>query len=203
MPRSRQKKSARPASSRQNVSQLRIIGGIWRSRRFDFEAAEGLRPTPNRVRETLFNWLSNEIHGAKVLDMFSGSGALGFEAASRGACSVLLCEQHGPTANHLRQVCEQLAAKQVNVYQGDAFMVSQVTGTFDIIFVDPPFNMGFAAKSLNHILSQQLLNDDGLVYLEVEKGLDLKLEDQWAILKDKTAGDVRYLLLSKHQNDSA
>lgn len=121
--------------------QLRIIGGEWRSRRFSFPDAEGLRPTPDRVRETLFNWLGQDLRGLRCLDAFAGSGALGLEAASRGAAAVCLLERDPALVQALRASVQRLGAAQVRVQQADAlaWMQAATPSAWDVVFLDPPF----------------------------------------------------------------
>ncbi len=185
----------RPGSS----NRLRIIGGRWRGRRLSFPDAPGLRPTADRVRETLFNWLQTRLPGARVLDAYAGSGALGFEAASRGAAEVLMLERDPRVVTALERNRAELGAEAVRIRRGNALQrLAEPPGTpWDIVFLDPPFGQDLAHKSLSAIRESGALAPEGLVYLEVEAGLDLApLLDDWTVLRDKRAGEVRYLLLS-------
>ncbi len=184
----------RPGSS----NRLRIIGGRWRGRRLSFPDAPGLRPTADRVRETLFNWLQTRLPGARVLDAYAGSGALGFEAASRGAAEVLMLERDPRVVAALERSRAELGAEAVRIRRGNALQrLAQPTETpWDIVFLDPPFGQDLAHKSLSAIRESGALAPEGLVYLEVEAGLDLApLLADWTVLRDKRAGEVRYLLL--------
>ena len=120
---------------------VRIIGGLWKRSKLAVPARPGLRPTPDRVRETLFNWLGQDLTGLRCLDAFAGSGALGFEAASRGAVQVLLCEQDPGLAAGLRANAERLKATQIKVQRGDAIatLKGASRGSWDLVFLDPPF----------------------------------------------------------------
>ncbi|MGB4343307.1 MAG: 16S rRNA (guanine(966)-N(2))-methyltransferase RsmD, partial [Moraxellaceae bacterium] len=145
---------SRPGSS----NTLRIVGGKWRSRRLRFVDAEGLRPTPDRVRETLFNWLQFEIPGAHCLDAFAGSGALGFEALSRGAASVVMMERQRPQYQALQQAATELGAEDARLLCGDAASLLASPGDwrplngFDVVFLDPPYNKGLVASTVSTLL---------------------------------------------------
>lgn len=181
-------------------SQLRIIGGEWRSRRITFDDAPGLRPTPSRVRETLFNWLQTDIPGSRCLDLFAGSGALGFEAASRGAKRVLLIEHNSKTCQKLKQNIATLKTDKIELQQADARQfLSNCTETFDVIFLDPPFAQGWISSICQQIAQKGLLASHGKIYIECERRLDLAdLPTGWRPLKQKIAGEVAYNLY-QHQ----
>jgi len=165
---------------------------MWRSRVLRFADAEGLRPTPDRVRETLFNWLGQELHGLKCLDLFAGSGALGFEAASRGAASVVMVENHLPTHRTLLENAKLLNATQIQVEHGDALsFLSSNQQKFDVIFLDPPFHQHWIEKLMPQIANN--LASNGLVYLESEAAF--AANDDWTIHKQGKAGAVHYHLL--------
>jgi 16S rRNA (guanine966-N2)-methyltransferase len=133
-------KKARPPAASRGRNELRIIGGRWRGRKLRFPAAEGLRPTPDRVRETLFNWLAPVIHGARCLDLFAGSGALGLEALSRGASQVVFVERAAEVSRHLRETVAALAPEGGRVVQGRrGRRSSRARAPFDVVFLDPPF----------------------------------------------------------------
>lgn len=176
---------------------VRIIGGVYRGKKLHFPAAPGLRPTPARVRETLFNWLMQKIRGSKCLDAFAGSGALGFEAFSRGAKSVTLLEKSPQVFTNLARLTEQFDTKDLHVLCIDALQfITQHKACFDVIFFDPPFAL-FATlptiffKTLNSRLSQE-----GLLYLESPGPIPLDPLD-WHLLKSKQAGAVTYSLYQK------
>jgi len=153
--------------AKKSGNRLRIIGGQWRSRFLPFPDVEGLRPTTDRVRETLFNWLQPVVHGAAVLDVFAGSGALGFEALSRGAGSLTLIEKNPQAAKQLMENIQTLKSADAQVKQTDAlhFLAQQQT-PFDLIFLDPPFSKGLLPECIALIESNNLLADNGWIYIE-------------------------------------
>ena len=175
---------------------LRIIAGDWRGRRLRVADVPGLRPSGDRIRETLFNWLAPSLPGACCLDLFSGSGALGLEAASRGAARVVMLERDPRATAQLRRHCKALQATQVELIETDALQwLARSREAFDIAFVDPPFAAGLLARSLT-LLRDGHLADEARVYIEMPApdGLDELLGD-WRVLKEKCAGKVRYALL--------
>ncbi len=185
-----------PNGARNSVrNSVRIIGGTWRSRVIRFPDASGLRPSPDRVRETLFNWLGQDLTGLACLDLFAGSGALGFEAASRGASSVVMLETAPEAAAALRANASLLDAKSWRLAAGDAleFLRSHRAGLFDVVFVDPPFASGLIERVLP--LLPGLLAPGARVY--VESGEDLAVSEGWQVLRQGRAGVVRYHLLQK------
>ena len=187
--------------------QVRIIGGAWKRTPLPVLDAEGLRPTPDRVRETVFNWLNHLLDGtwtqARCLDLFAGTGALGFEAASRGAARVVLVEASMPAVRQLELTREKLHAAQVDVMRGDALSIAQrlaadrTRAGFDVIFVDPPYHQDWLAKILP--LCERLLAAGGLVYAESETALDPADApawlEPWEVLRSDKAGMVHYHLL--------
>ena len=162
---------------------------------------DGLRPTPDRVRETLFNWLMHSIRGARCLDAFAGSGALGFEAFSRGASRVVLVER-APTAHAiLQKVASTFHTPQLQTVRADACTYMQQTSEqFDIVFVDPPFDQSHLLGCIETLAHSSLLVEGGLLYLEtpVEKVLDARI---WDAVKSKKAGMVVYALYRKRMLD--
>ncbi len=176
---------------------LRIIGGEWRSRKLQFPDANGLRPTSGKIRETLFNWLGHKVLGISVLDMFAGSGALGFEVLSRGAAAVVMVEKDRKAAEQLKQNCKLLQAAQAQVINADALAwCSNISESFDLVFVDPPFGAELGRKCLE-ICKSGLVNLDGLVYLETAKSQQVDVPEEFEVLKDKSSGNVRYQLLQR------
>lgn len=172
---------------------VRIIAGDWRGRRLPVPAQD-VRPTPDRVRETLFNWLQNQVAGADCLDLFAGTGALGFEAASRGARSVVLVEQDYNRANNLMQMQQILRADQVEVLHHDALVwLQQSDRTFDIIFLDPPFASGLLVGSLTLLESRAILRPGGVIYVEL--GNQESVPPGWRVHKQTRAGRVQAGLL--------
>lgn len=181
------------------ANKLRIIGGAWRSRNIVFDDAPGLRPTPSRVRETLFNWLQADIAGSRCLDLFAGSGALGFEAASRGAKRVVQVESNPQTCRRLKENITQLGANQLEVVQMEVGQyLTQAREQFDLVFLDPPFAHNLLVPSCQLIDAHNYLAPFAKIYLEAERNLILTdLPSSWQLLKDKTAGDVGFYLLQK------
>ncbi len=175
---------------------LRIIGGYWRSRKLSFINAPDLRPTPDRVRETLFNWLQPSIGDARCLDLFAGSGALGLEALSRGAMEVVFIEKHGAAAQQLEQNLRLLASSSRVLHCDAKNYLQRATEAFDIIFLDPPFRQDWLPQILDVILQRQLLQQNGLIYLEHEAEKNYQWQD-WGLSAIKTtkAGQVKSYLL--------
>ena len=167
-----------------------------RSRVISFPDAEGLRPTPDRVRETLFNWLGQTLYGRTCLDLFAGSGALGFEAASRGAERVEMVEQNPDIFRALQDNIKKLGCANVSVHCQDGleFAIHDVN-RYDVIFLDPPFQSEYLDRLLE-ILPQHL-NENGLVY--VESGAAITVPPPWQVIKSGKAGQVHYQLLSAHK----
>ena len=184
------------ARSRRNT--VRIIGGRWRSRLIAFADVQGVRPTPDRVRETLFNWLGQTLAGLDCLDLFAGSGALGFEAASRGARSVVMVEKHPEVLESLRGAARGLDASGVRLVHGDALEFLRAPGTrFDVVFVDPPYRLGLAEKALS--LLPTALAPGGRAY--VESDAPLEAPPGWTTIRQGRAGQVHYHLLGRDADD--
>lgn len=185
----------RPRNGCGGNNRLRIIGGRWRGRRVSFPDVEGLRPSPDRVRETLFNWLMPVIEGARCLDLFAGSGALGLEALSRGAARVVLVDRDPLVMASLRAHLQELQAEGAKLRQADA--IAFLDGTpepFDVVFLDPPYHKGLLAPCLTR-LGRGWLAPGARVYIEAEAGLDpLPLPEGWTLLRSKQAGQVGYHL---------
>jgi 16S rRNA (guanine966-N2)-methyltransferase len=172
-------------------NRVRIIAGKWRSRLLRFPPAAQLRPTPDRVRETLFNWLGQRVDGLACVDLFAGSGALGFEAASRGARRVVMVERDREVTKALRESALGLAAESVEIVEADALgFLERVTERFDVAFVDPPFASDLAEKILERLPA--CLNAHARVY--VESAAPLELSPPWHALRAERAGAVRYAL---------
>ncbi|MBP8263730.1 MAG: 16S rRNA (guanine(966)-N(2))-methyltransferase RsmD, partial [Pseudomonas sp.] len=177
--------------------QLRIIGGQWRSRQFDFPMAHGLRPTPNRVRETLFNWLAPYVEGAKVLDVFAGSGALFLEALSRGAGSALALDLNSAAINSLRGHLLTLRCDNGQLLQTDALrhLEQQPATPFDLVFLDPPFSQGLLLPACTLLEEKGWLAADAWVYTESENPpSSLGLPGNWRLHREQKAGQVYYAL---------
>lgn len=173
-------------------NRVRIIAGKWRSRIVRFPDAALVRPTPDRVRETLFNWLGQRLDGLDCLDLFAGSGALGFEALSRGARRVVMVERDRTVARGLRQSAAELQAQGAEVVEGDALAYLARGGDqFDVAFVDPPYASDLAARSLEALPAR--LRPGARVY--VESAAPIEFEPAWRVLREDRAGAVRYALL--------
>ena len=177
---------------------MRIIGGEYRRRWIEFTDVEGLRPTPDRVRETLFNWLGQDLAGRRCLDLFAGSGALGFEAASRGASEVVMVENNRAAFRALQENCRKLACSNIMLRceDGLGFARRQEHGLYDVIFLDPPFQSGYLPKVLPLLADR--LAEDGLVYAET--GEAFEPDAVWKVVKRARAGKVYYQLLQKVQD---
>lgn len=171
---------------------MRISGGEWRSRLLRFPDVPGLRPTPDRVRQAVFNWLGQDMHGRNCLDLFAGTGAMGFEALSRGAKSLVMVEKSLAAYQSLRENQQTLKAEHVTLHNLDALhFLAQNQQQFDLIFVDPPYKQGWLDKLLPNLA--QHVAPDGVVYVEAEYALvDIS---QWQVIKHGKAGNVFYHLL--------
>lgn len=183
--------------SRKGSNQLRIIGGVWRGRKLSFPDVDGLRPTGDRIRETLFNWLAPDIKGAHCLDLFAGSGALGLEALSRGAESSLLLEKHAGAAQQLNINLQLLQAGNGRVEQADSLhwlKQQQPPHPFDIIFIDPPFALNLWEPIAAALEDHHWLSDEAVIYLEAPRDAHLQLPANWQLHRDKQAGQVSFRL---------
>ncbi|CAA6812101.1 MAG: 16S rRNA (Guanine(966)-N(2))-methyltransferase RsmD [uncultured Thiotrichaceae bacterium] len=192
----RRKKAKKPSRS---SNHFRIIAGTWRGRKLSFPNAEGLRPTPDRVRETVFNWLQGNLYQARVLDLFAGSGALGLEALSRGASELVMVEK----ASHVAcQLQENIAILQANasVVKDDALTsLKTFSAPFDVIFLDPPYRKDLLVPVLSLIKDADLLTEQGCIYLEHEQEVSLESAfEGFRIVKSTKAGQVRSFLLEHH-----
>ena len=179
---------------------VRIIGGVWRGRRLPVPELEGLRPTGDRVRETLFNWLQASLKDAIVADLFAGSGALGIEAASRGAGSVTLIEQSHIAGESIRNSLETLDAHQVTLVMADALSwLADNETKLDVVFIDPPFGSGLEDKTLQALNSGDCMKPGGLAYIETNRDSSpLMMAPDWSILKEKTIGEVNMKLMKRN-----
>jgi 16S rRNA (guanine966-N2)-methyltransferase len=197
-----------PTKSPKSNNQLRIIGGLWRGRKLAFPDVDGLRPTGDRIRETLFNWLAPDIQGAHCLDLFAGSGALGLEALSRGAASSLLVERDSRAATQLKANLELLKAGNGKVMQMDALGYLQGVQAqtprvpFDVVFIDPPFQLNLWQAVIDHLEQQQLLSEGAAIYIESGINDQYLPPANWRLHRDKTAGSVHYRLFYRESCDN-
>ncbi|MBP1205776.1 16S rRNA (guanine(966)-N(2))-methyltransferase RsmD [Duganella sp. 1411] len=216
MPKKPASKAAKPAKvpvhGPQHSNQVRIIGGMWKRTPLPVLSAQGLRPTPDRVRETVFNWINHQRDAnwaeAQVLDLFAGSGALGFEAASRGAKSVMMIDSNVPVVRQLDEIKTKLKADNVQIMRGDALAVAQSAAArgqkFDLIFLDPPYQQEFLERCLPQCT--RILSEGGLVYaesgaaLEFEPGAAPDWMAPWEILRADKAGMVFFHLLKLRES---
>lgn len=174
------------------TNQVRINAGVWRSRLLKFPDVEGLRPTPERVRITVFNWLGQDLTGKTCLDLFAGTGAFGFEATSRNAKNVVMVENSRSAYQSLIQNQTLLKAENCHISFGDAQdYLAQNTQKYDVIFCDPPYNKCWPKKLLP--ILNQYLNQNGLLYMEAE--FEIKSDLVWQVIKQNKAGNVYYHLL--------
>ena len=184
---------------RGGVNQVRIIAGQWRGRRLEFPDLPGLRPTPDRVRETLFNWLAPVLPGARCLDLFAGSGALGIEALSRGAAEVVFVERQPVAVRALRENLARLKAETARVELADALAWLLQPGTpFKIVLLDPPFGQGLLGPACAALEQNGWLADTAWIYLEAEMELEpAPWPVHWTPHREKIAGAVRYRLVRR------
>jgi 16S rRNA (guanine966-N2)-methyltransferase len=181
------------------LNEVRIIGGKWKRRKLAFPSRAALRPTPNRARETLFNWLARDLDGANCLDLFAGSGALGFEALSRGAASATLVDNDILTVRALQQSRAMLGATHCSIECASALtFLRTCQSVWDIVFLDPPFDSRLLIESLDILAHSSVsLHEHSLVYVETSEHQPADLA-QWTIHKTSRAGDVRSMLLLRN-----
>lgn len=193
--------NSKPVPAAQGApGEVRIISGKWRGRKLTVLDAEGLRPTTDRVKETLFNWLMHDIDGATVLDCFAGSGSLAFEALSRHASAATLIEREAAQARQLQLNIAKLNCDNANVIQQDClrYLTAPAPAQFNVIFIDPPFRKNLALPCCQALEQHNWLSDDALIYVESEKELDLAaLPANWRLLKEKIAGQLAYRLYQR------
>jgi 16S rRNA (guanine(966)-N(2))-methyltransferase RsmD len=200
-------RGAQPAPSGRGgaAHSIRIIGGDWKRTPLPVLDLEGLRPTPDRVRETLFNWLGQRLDGQRCLDLFAGSGALGFEAASRGAARVVMVERSARAAAQLRANQTRLDARMIEVAEADALRLAAglAPGSFDVVFLDPPFgDADMLARALE--LAPPLVTADGFLYVESGSALDPSAEPAltgWTLVREGRAGAVFFHLLQRENEE--
>ncbi len=186
------------------ANSLRIIGGDWRGRRIRFSGQGGIRPTPDRVRETLFNWLMDKVRGSRCLDLFAGSGALGLEALSRGAAHVTFVERDRENAARLRETAAMLAPGRALVVEADALTwLKGQPGTYDIVFLDPPFAAGILAEAMQRLEARGVLAPGASIYIEMPVSAGLpELPAPWSLHRTGRAGAVGYHLARRQGEES-
>ena len=193
-------------TSHSGAGQLRIIGGEWRSRKLDFPHVEGLRPTPDRVRETLFNWLAPHIGGARVLDVFAGSGALFLEAMSRGAAKGVALDSNRDAISNIRENMGILRCTTGEVQQTNAlnYLATPATEVFDVVFLDPPFNLDLLKPACDLLEQNGWLADNAWIYTESERRpSELGLPANWRLHREQKAGGVNYALWEREAAPTA
>jgi 16S rRNA (guanine966-N2)-methyltransferase len=198
--------SSKNSAVARQPNRLRIVGGRWRGMRIDFPAIEAIRPSPDRVRETLFNWLQTRIVGTRCLDLFAGSGALGIEALSRGAAEVTFVDREPQVGRHITQALQRLNATGATVQVEDAArFLGRAPQPFDVVFLDPPFASALLQAAFEKLPRGWLAND---AYIYVECPADVPLPSLpmgWTVYRSKQAGQVGYHLLratAARQEDS-
>ena len=180
--------------------QIRIIAGKWRSRQIRFPNINGLRPTGDRIRETLFNWLAADIAGARCLDLFSGSGAFCFEALSRGASHCLALEQHPQAINCLTESKSLLGAAELTIAHKDTlkYLQQRPDKPFDIVFVDPPFDLNLLTQVCSLLEDNGWVSSGGAIYCELSaRQKDFAPPVNWQVSRNKVSSGVNYILFSR------
>ncbi|ENK0809121.1 16S rRNA (guanine(966)-N(2))-methyltransferase RsmD [Vibrio fluvialis] len=188
-----------PSQKRAPSGQVRIISGLWRGRKLPVHDAEGLRPTTDRVKETLFNWLAQDIPHAKCLDLFAGSGGLGFESASRQADKVTMLEMNPQAFAQLKTNIAALKASNIEAVNTDTLAYLKQPGqAYDVVFIDPPFRQGLLQETVQLLEQNGWLAANAMIYIECEKELPLtELPESWQLYREKLAGQVCYRLFER------
>lgn len=176
---------------------VRILGGKFKGKHLPVLEVEGLRPTPSRVRETIFSWLSNSIDNSNILDLFAGSGALGFEAYSRGAKEVTFVELDKENSSNLKEIAKRMNSKCIHVINDDALhFLDNTHSVFDIVFIDPPYKLDIYEDALSKLLKNNLIDDNSLIYVEMRNGSN-KIVPGYEILREENTGQSKYSLWKK------
>ena len=204
MPRSVPSRAHGASSKGGKPHAIRIIGGDWKRTPLPVLDLDGLRPTPDRVRETLFNWLGQRLDGERCLDLFAGRGVLGFEAASHSAARVLMVERNARAAAQLRANQERLAARMIEIAEADGLRLaaSLPPGSFDVVFLDPPFGDDLLDKAL--ALAAPLVSEDGFLYVEAGAELEPSKNEAltgWKMVRQGKAGAVHFHLLQRENEE--
>ena len=187
-------------SNKNTLSKIKIIGGKWKGTNLTFNDEPELRPTGNRVRETLFNWLQPNIQGSTCLDLFAGSGCLGLEALSRGASKCVMVEKNKRVINHLTKNIEKLSSSTELIHDDALNYLSskELSKTFDIVFLDPPFDSTLYESTMRALELNHWLSHDALIYIEARSDLSMfQIPDNWLLFREQVAGNVRYMLYSR------
>ena len=183
---------------KEKKGEIRIIGGKWKGKKIYFNLNDDLRPTPDRAKETLFNWLGQDLNKMYCLDLFSGTGALGLEALSRGAKKVTFVEKNKDYLQKIKKVYLEISEKRdCDFFCADCLEWVQKNSSkakYDLIFIDPPFNKNLIDNLLSNILRRELLSESGKIYFEFEKKLDLKIPESLDLKKKKSLGGKSYVL---------
>ncbi len=183
---------------KEKKGEIRIIGGKWKGKKIYFNLNDDLRPTPDRAKETLFNWLGQDLNEMHCLDLFSGTGALGLEALSRGAKKVTFVEKNKDYLQKIKKVYLEMSQKEdCDFYCAECLEWVQNKSSkakYDLIFIDPPFNKNLIDNLLSNILRRKLLSESGKIYFEFEKKLDLKIPESLDLKKKKSLGKKSYVL---------
>jgi len=189
------------ASEARKAQQLRIIGGRWRGRKFTFPEAEGLRPTGDRIRETLFNWIAPELPQSRCLDLFAGSGALGLEALSRGAGHVEMWEKNKKASQmieqHLKTIGSEMANQTASITAADSLTRLQQKNPgapYHLVFMDPPFAANMWQECIENLSENEWLAEGAHIYVESPKGFSVQIPSNWQALRSKQAGQVNFQL---------
>ena len=186
--------------SKKNRGSVRIVAGLWRGRQVSFPGNDSIRPTPDRVRETLFNWLREDIAGAMVLDLYSGTGILGIEAISRGASHVKFVDNNKNSIINIEAHLQKFgAAEQASFLCQSALGVTPFLSEdkFDLIFLDPPYGSGLLQQTLDMLLQSNCLKPETIFYCEKGRRDEFVLDDHWDVLKHKKYGAVEVMLLQQ------
>ena len=189
-------------SNKNTLSKIKIIGGKWKGTNLTFYDEPELRPTGNRVRETLFNWLQPNIQGSICLDLFAGSGCLGLEALSRGASKCVMVEKNKRVINHLTKNIEKLSSSTELIHDDALNYLSskEPSKTFDIVFLDPPFDSTIYESTMRTLELNHWLSHDARIYVEARSDSSmLQIPDNWLLFREQVAGNVRYMLYSRRE----
>lgn len=180
-----------------HTGEVRIIGGKLKGKLLPVYDIEGLRPTPDRVRETIFSWLDEVIEHANVLDLFAGSGALGFEAYSRGAKKITMVELNEVNCRSLQAIADSIDKERITVLNQDAVhFLDNTSEVFDLIFLDPPYNSGLLKDVLRKLLANNLINESTVLYVEMREGSNQAVPG-YEIVREQSAGQAKYALWKK------